>query len=181
MAVAELRPPERAAALLPGLAFRKVLISTPRGLAAQGRGSHGMWLRQEAELGRLERMWCFPRNGTPSHLCCALSGALMRFPVVSRYGDIFDSGAILAWLGEPAVFAQNSNKGHQKQICPVSKKPLATADLEPATEMMQEILDWRLRMAMERISPSEVRILMEVSMLDICLDNHHLPNSDAGS
>jgi len=169
---------DRAAALLPGLAFRAVLGATPRGLAAQGRPDRGLWLAQLGEAARVAKLWCFPRDGIPRELCCSLTGCLMKDPVRSRYGDQFEASAITAWLDEARrqnLYNLYNDQVHHENLpcCPIAKKPLALRDFSPASDLHQAAIEWRLGQAMERVLPSEVHVTVEIGMLDMVIDNHH--------
>ncbi|AIO00028.1 U-box domain protein, putative [Leishmania panamensis] len=71
-------------------------------------------------------------EGMDADLLCSLTGAVMKNPVSSPYGQTYEKEVIMSWLG------QNGS------VCPITGRPLTAAQLTPntavATKIMQQIV-----------------------------------------
>ncbi|RHW73703.1 U-box domain containing protein [Trypanosoma brucei equiperdum] len=79
--------------------------------------------------------------GIDERMLCALTGNVMKKPVVSPNGHTFDHEAILAWL------EQNGS------VCPVTGKPLVAAELRPNKEITALIM--RQTIAQSMTAPNQ--------------------------
>jgi U-box domain len=70
-------------------------------------------------------------DAPPPCFCCPLTQKCMEDPVITKHGINFERSAILAWL-----------KDHG--YCPVTSKPLSSADLSPDTKLQAAFDEWVL-------------------------------------
>eukprot|EP00759_Apiculatamorpha_spiralis_P001331 PhF_6_TR1049/c0_g1_i1/m.2163 len=85
----------------------------------------------------------------PQNLRCALNGHIMKTPVVTPYGNVFENDTIQQWI------AQNGC------ICPLSGKPLRPEDLKPATEIQKEIVQFHIKESLKLNNPEDEADLYE--------------------
>ncbi|GET90340.1 U-box domain protein, putative [Leishmania tarentolae] len=76
-------------------------------------------------------------EGVDADLLCALTGAVMKNPVSSPYGQTYEKEAIMNWL------EQNGS------VCPISGRPLTAAQLTPNTAVATKIMQQMVRQTME--------------------------------
>jgi hypothetical protein len=69
----------------------------------------------------------------PEKFVCAINGHVMKDPVRSSTGFYFERATIELWL---------STRG---SICPISNQPLTADDLEPATDLRNEIKRYHIQ------------------------------------
>ncbi|AYU80566.1 U-box domain protein, putative [Leishmania donovani] len=85
-------------------------------------------------------------EGVDADLLCALTGAIMKNPVSSPYGQTYEKEAIMNWL------EQNGS------VCPITGRPLTAAQLNPntavATKIMQQIV--RQTMATQLVAEDDM-------------------------
>ncbi|RNF22034.1 putative U-box domain protein [Trypanosoma conorhini] len=75
-------------------------------------------------------------EGVDPVMLCALTGNVMKNPVVSPYGHTFEQQAILAWI------AQNGS------VCPITGKPLPADALKPNKEVAARIMKQVIQQSM---------------------------------
>ncbi|KAH9125949.1 hypothetical protein AeMF1_003529 [Aphanomyces euteiches] len=67
----------------------------------------------------------------PKELQCAITQKLLREPMQSPYGHVFEKSVIEKWI---------ENYGHR---CPITGEPLALSQLVPAVQLQDEIHAWQ--------------------------------------
>eukprot|EP01060_Flectonema_neradi_P006404 TRINITY_DN1431_c2_g1_i1.p1 TRINITY_DN1431_c2_g1~~TRINITY_DN1431_c2_g1_i1.p1 ORF type:complete len:635 (+),score=77.65 TRINITY_DN1431_c2_g1_i1:64-1968(+) len=72
-------------------------------------------------------------DNVPSRFRCALDGNLMKTPVRTPYGHVFDKHTITKW------FEQSG------QLCPITGKTLQPSDLEPDVTLSADITSWHIK------------------------------------
>lgn len=75
-------------------------------------------------------------EGVDQDLLCALTGTVMKNPVVSPYGHTFEKEDILNWLD------QNGS------VCPITGKPLTASQLVPNTAVAAKVMQQVVRQTM---------------------------------
>lgn len=73
---------------------------------------------------------------TPPEFLCALSGNVMKNPVLSPYGQVYDRETIEMWLRQ------------QGPVCPITGKRLATEDLQVHKALQQQIMQVVIQQSM---------------------------------
>ena len=73
------------------------------------------------------------QKGAPKEFRCSISDTLMREPVQSPYGQVFERAQLEMFL-----------KKHGPR-CPHTGAPLAASDCTPATDLQRRIDEWYLR------------------------------------
>ncbi|CAM9297046.1 unnamed protein product [Ectocarpus sp. 4 AP-2014] len=71
-------------------------------------------------------------GGMPKEFLCAINGHMMKLPVRSPHGHVFELSTILLWL---------ESRG---RVCPFSGKPLSKEELVPEEELRTRIMRWRI-------------------------------------
>ena len=71
--------------------------------------------------------------GVPRELRCAINGHLMRDPVKTPSGHVFERETIELWL---------RTRG---SVCPISGAPLTAAELEPEAELRRAIMRYHIQ------------------------------------
>jgi hypothetical protein len=94
--------------------------------------------KQESKSTRIKNI-----ENAPEHFKCAITHQCMDEPMKSPYGDVFEKGVIIEWLGA------------QGQICPITGKTLQKEQLEPHTKLRQEISQWHIQQAMSKAGAKE--------------------------
>jgi len=69
----------------------------------------------------------------PAKFVCAINGHVMKDPVKSTTGYFFERATIELWLGT------------RGSICPISNAPLTVDDIEPATDLRNEIKRYHIQ------------------------------------
>ncbi|CAN0287349.1 unnamed protein product, partial [Ectocarpus fasciculatus] len=69
---------------------------------------------------------------TDKEFLCAINGHMMKQPVRSPHGHVFELSTILLWL---------ESRG---RVCPFSGKPLSKEELVPEEELRTRIMRWRI-------------------------------------
>jgi hypothetical protein len=82
-------------------------------------------------------------ENAPEQFKCGITHQCMDDPVSSPYGDVFEKEVIEEWLQK------------QGQICPISGKALSKDQLEPHTQLRQEISQWHIQQAMGKADAKE--------------------------
>ena len=72
-------------------------------------------------------------DNVPSKFRCSLDGNLMKHPVTSPHGHVFDMQTIERWINQSG------------QLCPITGKPLSLSDLEPDVALTAEITSWHIQ------------------------------------
>lgn len=72
----------------------------------------------------------------PEEFVCAINGHVMRKPMKSPYGQVFEKDTIEKWLKE------NGN------TCPITGKPLKIGDLKYDEELSKRITQWQIEKVM---------------------------------
>jgi len=78
----------------------------------------------------------------PREFTCAINGHLMKEPVKSPGGHVFEKSTITLWLRM------------QGSVCPITGQPLVQEDLEPDEELKTRIMRWHIqRTTMQQEGP----------------------------
>jgi hypothetical protein len=80
-------------------------------------------------------------NNISSKLRCALNGHVLKNPIISPFGDVFEKDTITSWLSQNGA------------ICPLSGKPLQLSDLKPAPEIQKEVMQYHIQEVMKMNNP----------------------------
>jgi U-box domain len=72
----------------------------------------------------------------PNEFICPITFDVIRYPLVSRYGHVFERRAIVQWLEQDA----NANG---KSHCPLTRQPLSSRDLQPHFSLLRAITTWQ--------------------------------------
>lgn len=75
-------------------------------------------------------------SDVPEEFVCAINGHVMRKPMKSPYGQVFEKDTIEKWLKE------NGN------TCPITGKPLKSEDLKYDEELSKRITQWQIEKVM---------------------------------
>ena len=79
----------------------------------------------------------------PAELLCAINRHILRDPVRTPYGDVFERETIETWLQTLG------------SVCPLTHEPLTLDDLEPDVEIAQRAMAYRLNGAVNARRDSE--------------------------
>ena len=74
-------------------------------------------------------------TSAPKEFRCAINGHVMKHPVASPHGHVFERATIELWL---------SRNG---SVCPLSGEPLVAADLAADDKLRRKIKLWRIKLA----------------------------------
>lgn len=96
--------------------FLDLKLEIPKGSRDKAKSSHPI------SAGAI------PANGVPAEFACAINGHMMKDPVRSPGGIVFEKASIVLWL---------STRG---SICPISGKPLCEQDLVADTQLRTKIM-----------------------------------------
>ena len=81
-------------------------------------------------------------DGVPEEFCCALNAHIMRLPMRTPSGLVFEAETIEAWLTENA-------KERSRTICPVSGAPLQLSELHVDYDLKKRIHEFHIRRSLE--------------------------------
>jgi|694.fasta_scaffold42786_4 hypothetical protein len=68
----------------------------------------------------------------PAALCCPITLALLRDPVRTTHGHVFERGVLQTWL-----------RGPGRHTCPLTRLPLCTADVTSAPDVARAVAEWK--------------------------------------
>ena len=79
------------------------------------------------------QQYVLAEGDAPSKFRCSLNGHLMKQPVRSPYGHVFEKESIENWIDQTG------------SSCPFTGKPLTLQDLHADEKLMHEITSWHIR------------------------------------